>query len=35
MEAMFDGWYKLKEIKGLYNFNTNNVKNMASMFQEC
>ena len=33
MNWMFNKCYKLKEIKGLNNFNTNNVTNMQSMFQ--
>ena len=32
---MFDECYKLKEIKGINNFNTSKVTNMAGMFQSC
>ena len=32
---MFDGCYKLKEIKGLNNFITTNVIDMTSMFKDC
>ena len=32
---MFNGCYKLKEIKGINNFNTSNVKNMKEMFAGC
>ena len=32
---MFNGYSKLKEIKGINNFNTNKVTNMRAMFQEC
>ena len=35
MSFMFNECYKLKEIKGLNNFNTNNVTNMKAMFQLC
>ena len=35
MAFIFKECYKLKEIKGLYNFKTNKVKNMESMFQFC
>ena len=35
MSSMFKECYKLKEIKGLYNFKTNTVKTMESMFQSC
>ena len=33
MECLFNGCRKLKEIKGLNNFNTNNIINMLAMFQ--
>ena len=32
---MFADCHKLKEIKGINNFNTNNVTKMNTMFQEC
>ena len=32
---MFTHCIKLKKIKGIENFNTNNVINMSTMFQEC
>ena len=32
---MFNKCHKLKEIKGIENFNTSNVTNMISMFNEC
>ena len=32
---MFNKCYKLKEIKGINQFNTNNVTNMKAMFGEC
>ena len=35
MSLMFDECIKLKEIKGLENFKTNNVIDMSAMFQEC
>ena len=35
MEAMFSTCYKLKEIKGLNNFNTNEVTNMWGIFSLC
>ena len=35
MSFMFDKCFKLKEIKGINNFNTNNVTNMKGMFQNC
>ena len=35
MELMFNSCYKLKEIKGINNFNTINVKKMNLMFNEC
>ena len=35
MEFMFNKCHKLKEIKGLDNFNTKNVKYMGALFQEC
>ena len=35
MECMFNKCYKLKEIKGINIFNTNQVTNMKGMFQEC
>ena len=35
MGFMFNKCYKLKEIKGINQFNTNNVTKMQAMFQEC
>ena len=35
MGFMFNNCHKLKEIKGINKFNTNNVTNMKAMFQEC
>jgi len=35
MEGMLNNYHKLKEIKGINNFNTNQVKNMRIMFQKC
>ena len=35
MSKMFSECYKLKEIKGIFNFNTCNVSNMSEMFQQC
>ena len=35
MSKMFNKCYKLKEIKGINNFNTNKVTNMNSMLQLC
>ena len=35
MLGMFNKCYKLKEIKGISNFNTINVTNMRTMFQSC
>jgi len=35
MEYMFSNCYKLKEIKGINNFNTNEVTNMGRMFNFC
>ena len=35
MGFMFAGCNKLKEIKGINQFNTNNVTNMKAIFQEC
>ena len=35
MSGMFNECHKLKEIKGLNNFNTNKVTNMKSMFVQC
>ena len=35
MSYMFTTCNKLKEIKGINKFNTNNVINMELMFQEC
>ena len=35
MDRMFGGCNKLKEIKGIDNFKTNNVSNMIAMFQDC
>ena len=35
MGLMFNGCIKLKEIKGINNFNTGNVTNMEKMFGEC
>ena len=35
MEAMFVGCNKLKKIKGLDNFITNEVTSMKEMFEEC
>ena len=35
MQGMFNNCHKLKEIKGINNFNTNNVTNMNTMFQQC
>ena len=35
MSLMFNKCYKLKEIKGIENFNTNNVTDMSGMFKEC
>ena len=35
MEFMFNICYNLKKIEGIEKFNTNNVTNMNSMFQEC
>ena len=35
MGYMFSKCYKLKEIKGINNFNTYTVTNMKAMFQEC
>ena len=35
MECMFNECHKLKEIKGINKFNTNNVTNMKAMFHEC
>ena len=32
---MFNECHKLKEIKGINNFNTDNVTNMKGMFSEC
>ena len=32
---MFSECYKLKEIKGINNFNTNQVTNMKAMFNKC
>ena len=32
---MFNECHKLKEIKGINNFNTSEVTNMSAMFQEC
>ena len=32
---MFEGSYKLKEIKGINKFNTNKVENMKTMFENC
>ena len=32
---MFNRCKKLKEIKGINNFNTSNVTSMRTMFQEC
>ena len=35
MKCMFNACYKLKEIKGINKFNTNQVTNMKAMFQLC
>ena len=35
MSWMFNQCHKLKEIKGINNFNTIKVKNINSMFQRC
>ena len=35
MELLFNESHKLKEIKGINNFNTINVNSMKAMFQEC
>ena len=35
MGYMFNNCHKLKEIKGINKFNTNQVSNMNSMFQGC
>ena len=35
MGCMFNNCYKLKEIKGIENFNTIKVKSMTTMFQGC
>ena len=35
MSGMFNLCHKLREIKGINNFNTINVNNMKVMFQEC
>ena len=35
MQYLFNECYKLKEIKGINNFNTINVTNMSYMFNEC
>jgi len=35
MSWVFDGCYKLKQIKGINNFNTINVTSMRGMFKEC
>ena len=35
MGFLFNECHKLKEIKGIENFNTIKVTNMNSMFQEC
>ena len=32
---MFNKCYKLKEIKGINKFNTNQVTNMTAIFNEC
>ena len=32
---MFDGCKLLKEIKGIYNFNTSNILNMKGLFEGC
>ena len=35
MAFLFDGCHKLKEIKGVENFNTDNVINFERKFHEC
>ena len=35
MGLMFNECHKLKEIKGMNKFNTNQVTNMSGMFQSC
>ena len=35
MKCMFNHCHKLKEIKGINKFYTNQVTNMKSMFQQC
>jgi len=35
LSAMFDGCFRLKEIKGINNFNTSKVIDMSSMFKGC
>ena len=35
MGWMFNECHKLKEIKGINNFNTSKVTNMSAMFNEC
>jgi len=35
MGYMFNECHKLKEIKGINNFNTTNVLDMSAMFKEC
>ena len=35
MEYIFNQLYQGKEIKGIHNFNTINVSNIAAMFEEC
>ena len=35
MQLMFNRCHKLKEIKGINNFNTTKVNNMIEMFSDC
>ena len=35
MEYMFNKCYKLKEIKGIYNFHISNLNNLNKIFDEC
>ena len=35
MGWMFNNCHKLKEIKGINNFNTSKIINMTTMFQDC
>jgi len=35
MNEMFEGYFKLKEIKGINKFNINKIENIQAIFENC